>query len=418
MNAVKDPRRTGPRDTSPVGTSDALEILRHAAAIRDDWLSAGLSVLPADRATAEAAVTELYQLIAEPKPSFEWIPSPAAALAADPGRALGPARLRSAAAPPTGRDWPVAARLASLLSRLRQRLDARIGRKTSGLWPDRSVVIARSSGPEDALMAGASSAGALDVAVHHSLRTTLRDGVSAPLRAALARMAADSPGLAWYGHHDAYWVAHYDVWRRTGLVTYRTQDDDELDLWAALARSAGWWWPGEGRCVMTGRPSAVRSEPLPGRWHGELRLHRPDGPAISYPDGFGLYALHGTPVPAWVLTGPSVELIAREPNVEVRRSALERIGWETYIELAGLTLVARRADPGNPGSDLCLYDLPGPAWGASARVLLVVNGTPEPDGRRRRYGLSVPVGIDDPIAAAGWSYGLTARQYARLVRRT
>ena len=406
MSAVKDPRRTGPRDTSPVGTSRALEILRHAAAVRDDWLSAGLSVLPADRTTAEAAVTELYQLIAEPKPSFEWIPSPAAVLAADPGRALGPVRFRSASAPPTRRDWPVAARLASLLSRLRQRLDARIGRRTSRLWPDHSAVIARSSAPEDALMPGASIAGALHVAVHDSLR------------AALARMAADSPGLAWYGQHDAYWVAHYDVWRRTGLVTYRSQDDDELDLFAALARSAGWWWPGEGRCVMTSRPSAVRTEPLPGRWHGELRLHRPDGPAISYPDGFGLYALHGTPVPAWVLTGPSVELIAREPNVEVRRSAIERIGWETYIERAGLTLVARRADPGNPGSDLCLCDLPGPAWGASARVLLVVNGTPEPDGRRHRYGLSVPAGIDDPIAAAGWSYGLTARQYARLVRRT
>jgi len=418
VNAVRDPRRARPRDTSPSSRSRVTEFLRHAAAIRDDWLSAGLSVLPADRTTAEAAVTELYQLIAEPKPSFEWLPSPAAALAPGAGRGPDPVRLRAGSAPPTGRDWPVAARLASLQSRLRQRLDARIGSTTSASWPDRGVVIARSAAPEDALTSDASRADVLEVAVHDSLRTTLRDAVSVPLRTALARMMGDSPGLAWYGQHDAYWVAHYDVWRRTGLVTYGSQDDDELDLFAALARSAGWWWPGEGRCVMTSRPSAVRTEPLPGRWHGELRLHRPDGPAISYPDGFGLYALHGTPVPAWVLTGPSVELIAREPNVEVRRSAIERIGWETYIERAGLTLVARRADPGNPGSDLCLYDLPGPAWGASARILLVVNGTPEPDGRRRRYGLSVPAGIDDPIAAAGWSYGLTARQYARLVRRT
>jgi hypothetical protein len=418
VSAVKDPRRARPRDTSSLSTPHALEFFRHAVAIRDDWLSAGLSVRPADRTTAEAAVTELYQLIAEPKPSFEWLPSPAAAFAAGPGRGLGPVRLQAASAWPSGRDWPVAARLASLLSRLRRRLDARIGRRTSGEWPGRGVVTARRAAPEDALMLGASLADVLEVAVHDSLRTTLRDAMTAPLRAALARMAADSPGLAWYGQHDAYWVAHYDAWRRLGLVTYHPDDDDQLDLWVAVARSAGWWWPGEGRCVMTGRPSAVRSEPLPGRWHGELRLHRPDGPAISYPDGFGLYALHGTPVPAWVLTGPSAELISREPNVEVRRSAIERLGWEAYIERAGLTLVARRADPGNPGSDLCLYDLPGPAWGTSARVLVVVNGTPEPDGQRRRYGLSVPAGIDNPIAAAGWSYGLTADQYARLARRT
>jgi hypothetical protein len=418
VSAVKDPRRARRRDTSSLSTPHALEFFRHAVAIRDDWLSAALSVLPADRTTAEAAVTELYQLIAEPKPSFEWLPSPAAVLAAGPGRGLGPVRLQAASALPTARDWPVAARLATLLSRLRQRLDTRIGRKTSGLWPARGVVTARSAAPEDALVSGASLADVLEVAVHDSLRTTMRDGVTAPLRVALARMAGDSPGLAWYGQHDAYWVAHYDAWRRIGLVAYHSQDDGQLDLWAALAQSAGWWWPGEGRCVMTGRPSAVRNEPLPGGWHGELRLHCPDGPAISYPDGFGLYALHGTPVPAWVLTGPSVELISREPNVEVRRSAIERIGWETYIERAGLTLVARRADPGNPDSDLCLYDLPRPAWGPSARVLLVVNGTPEPNGQRRCYGLSVPADIDDPIAAAGWSYGLTADQYARLVRRT
>jgi hypothetical protein len=45
-------------------------------------------------------------------------------------------------------------------------------------------------------------------------------------------------------------------------------------------------------------------------------------------------------------------------------------------------------------------------------------GSVEPDGRHRRYGLSVPADIDDPVAAAGWSYGLTGPQYAQLARRT
>jgi hypothetical protein len=223
---------------------------------------------------------------------------------------------------------------------------------------------------------------------------------------------------AWYGQHDAYWVAHYDLWRRTGLVSYRPDDDAELDLWAALARSAGWWWPTDGQCAMADRPAAVRTEPLPLSWHGELRLHHADGPAIGYRDGYAVHVLHGTPVPAWVITGPSAELISREPNVEVRRSAIERVGWSAYIEQAGLTPVAACADPGNPGSELCLYDVPAQPWSPPARLLVVVNGTPEPDGQHRRYGLSVPPELDDPVAAAGWSYGLTATQYARLVRRT
>jgi hypothetical protein len=421
VSAVPGPRLSPPE-----------RILSPAAVIRDDWLRAGLCVLPADRPAAEAAVTRLYQLIGEPPPRFEWFPSPLAAVAAaPPGQAS--LRLRAGSAPALGRDWPVAARLATLLAGLRDRLDARIGRRAGpedALWPSRGVTIARRAGPEDALLAGASLADVLEVTVHDSLRTTLRDGAGAAVRAALARVAGGPSRPAWYGQHDAYWVAHYDLWRRTGLVSYRPDDDAELDLWAALARSAGWWWPGGGPsgrssggssgglCAMADRPAAVRTEPLPLSWHGELRLHHADGPAIGYRDGYAVHVLHGTPVPAWVITGPSAELISREPNVEVRRSAIERVGWSAYIEQAGLTPVAACADPGNPGSELCLYDVPAQPWSPPARLLVVVNGTPEPDGQHRRYGLSVPPELDDPVAAAGWSYGLTAAQYARLVRRT
>ena len=51
-------------------------------------------------------------------------------------------------------------------------------------------------------------------------------------------------------------------------------------------------------------------------------------------------------------------------------------------------------------------------------MLLAVNGSVERDGRRRRYGLTVPASLDDPVAAAGWTYGLSAEQYSLLLRRT
>jgi hypothetical protein len=94
------------------------------------------------------------------------------------------------------------------------------------------------------------------------------------------------------------------------------------------------------------------------------------------------------------------------------------IGALHGLVVAGLQLVAAAPDPGNPGAKLCLYDLPRQVWGTRSRVLLVVNGSVEPDGTHRRYGLSVPAVIDDPVAAAGWSYGLTGPQYAQLARRT
>ena len=103
----------------------------------------------------------------------------------------------------------------------------------------------------------------------------------------------------------------------------------------------------------------------------------------------------------------------REANVEVRRCAIERIGWASYIDQAGLRLVASAPDPGNPGSELRLYDMR-----KETRVLLAVNGSVERDGRRRRYGLTVPGFLNDPVDAAGWTYGLSAEQYSLLVRRT
>ena len=168
--------------------------------------------------------------------------------------------------------------------------------------------------------------------------------------------------------------------------------------------------------LVSDRPALVRTESdsdSPGR------LHCADGPAIQWRDGFRLFFWHGTCVPEWVIRNPTVAAIAAEPNVEVRRCAIEAMGWDTYIAAAGLRLVDRANDPGNPGCELRLYDLPPTIWGADGgRVLLVSNGSRERDGTRRRYGLPVPPQTAGAIDAAAWTYGLRPEQYARVARRT
>jgi hypothetical protein len=409
-----------PERSSLLSSAQAEDRLRLALELRDDWLQAGLSTLPADRGAAEAAVAGLYRLADEPEPRFEWVPSPLAGLRLIRDRpVLPPGWQRAATAFPLGRDWPVTGQLAFLQSRLRERIAVQVGRRRGELWTERpGVVAAHRVSAQEALASGVSLADVVEVTVLNSLTWTLRDTVSAPLRAELTQVVGPLPAPGWYGQGEAYWSAYYDICQRTGLARYRPEDARQLRLWATLARSAGWWWPDRGVCVLADRPAAVHTEPLPGGLHGQLRLHHADGPAVRYTDGFGLHVLHGTPVPAWVLTNPSVQRITAEPNVEVRRSAIERIGWDAYIRLGGLTLVAASPDPGNPGAYLRLYDLPGPSGGTPGRVLLAVNGTPEPDGQRRQYGLRIPPVIDNPVEAAGWTYGLSGEQYARLARRT
>ncbi len=250
--------------------------------------------------------------------------------------------------------------------------------------------------------------------VWDSLRTSLFDGVAAAIRTLMPPLVG---GIPWYGQQEAHRIAYYDIYRRLGLATFQPQDNDLLDALVALTESTGWWWAFDDVCVMSERPTALHSEPIPDRVHGERRLHHHDEPALQFADGSAAYVLNGTIVPDWVVLDPSVERITVERNVEIRRSAIERIGWDNYIDAAGLALVDNSDDPGNEGCILQLFATPA-GWGGEGRVLLAVNGSRERDGQRRRYGLYVPGEFSSALDAAGWTYGLSGENYAQLLRRT
>ena len=215
---------------------------------------------------------------------------------------------------------------------------------------------------------------------------------------------------------QAYWLGIYSAALPAAGLTSPRLDT----LTAALSGVGGWWWPRANVAVLSDRPTVLARDP-------EGRLHCPSGPALAYADGYAQHYWHGLPVPADMVTGAGWDTgrILREENVEVRRAAIERLGWPQFVTAAGLSLVDRRPDPGNPGQDAVLYDVPEQVYGEPVRVVLVTNGSPEPDGTRRRFGLTVPAQISDAVAAAAWGYDdpdspvrLTPDMYAALARRT
>ncbi|MFF2553732.1 DUF6745 domain-containing protein [Nocardia sp. NPDC058058] len=411
MTAVATPRRPSARGVSLV---EPVEI---ACRLRDEWLRTGLSTAPADRDIAQRAVTELYRLVGQPPPQFVWVPSPAAAvelLRDDPDAPPGGIGI-----PPSDepfRNWPLIQRLIGIKSGMRRRMIERTEPERE--WWLRGPSLPAHEwavmSPRELLAAGISAPRILDNLVHLPLQESLRDSMYRPMRTELLGPEGRRTDIAGYEQYDTWTVAFHDVNRVAGLARYRDDDAHQLDQWVALARHAGWWWPGPRRCVLSERPVAVHTEAQQSAWYGEVRLHNDAGPAVEFADGAGVFALHGTFVPEWVFTDLTVERVLATRNIEVRRAAVERLGWDEFIDRAGLTLLSTAADPGNPGAELRLYD----NWRDRTRVLLVVNGSRERDGTRRRYGLNVPVTIGDPVAAAGWSYGLTGAQYAQLLRRT
>ncbi|MER6173072.1 DUF6745 domain-containing protein [Streptosporangium sp. NPDC001681] len=199
---------------------------------------------------------------------------------------------------------------------------------------------------------------------------------------------------------EAYWIALYTcAFRIAGL-----EPGERLETLAEASRHLGWWIPLNGTVVLSERPVAILRD-------DDHRLHCETGPALSWPDGYALHAWHGIRVPEWVITDPTPEAILAEGNEEIRRCAIESLGWYRYVAAAGLKLVAEAADPGDPGRTLSLYDVPTQVFGEHVRVLLSANGGNERDGAPGKSGLIVPVETATPLDAVDWSRGLTADRY-------
>jgi len=216
-------------------------------------------------------------------------------------------------------------------------------------------------------------------------------------------------GMRAWGQHDAGLYAWWDTWTRFGIDGLPAE---QIDAHLRIGRSAGWWYPMEGAVVMCERTAELHfdDDPLP-------RLHSETGKACVYPDGWGFHSWHGFTVPEWVIVEPTIERIGQETNIEVRRCAIESLGWDHFV--GECTPVGDPIDdPGNPGQSLQLFDAPASLWGEQQRIVLCVNGTPERDGTRRQYGLLVDNNETHPGEAVAASYGVEWEIYQQMERRT
>ena len=82
-----------------------------------------------------------------------------------------------------------------------------------------------------------------------------------------------------------------------------------------VARSSGMWWPFDHIAIMSERPAEIHVDE-------EKLLHRGDGPAVVFRDGWLVYAWKGKAVPERWILHPEVCSI---PGVQGLRSELRKI---------------------------------------------------------------------------------------------
>lgn len=242
-------------------------------------------------------------------------------------------------------------------------------------------VVVRCSSPLVAVSAGPIAGAILRGAVDEAVRGAVSGAVGGAVRGAVARYMGGQFWVGgWWWGSPAFVSFFQDV---VGL-TLPGDLDARARAYQATAASACWWWPHRDFVMVSDRPLAIHREQIGPRGWGSHRLHRADGPAVVWPDGWGVYAWHGVRVPSWVIETPpeqiTVAQITGEQNAEVRRVLVERLGAERYMALAKATKVGTD-DWGT------LWDIRDPV---PMRVVELVNSTPEPDGSSRRYFMRVP----------------------------
>jgi hypothetical protein len=221
----------------------------------------------------------------------------------------------------------------------------------------------------------------------------------------LGTMEDDAGDDVVYGAHEAAWLAFYRYFH--GAVGLVDETSKLSGLWE-LAQSAGWAAPYRNMCWVSERHCILACDE-------EGRLHSFVGPACAWPDGFAIYAVHGVRVPRYVIEAPqkiSVEQIGGEENAEVRRVMMYRYrhGEEVSGTAAFMRDVgAERLDHDERFGTLWRRNIPDDE---PVVMIEVVNSTPEPDGRFKRYWLRVPPDMTTAREAVAWTFNMLAAEYA------
>ena len=129
-----------------------------------------------------------------------------------------------------------------------------------------------------------------------------------------------------------------------------------------------------------------------------------------YPDGWGVYAVHGTRIPETWITDPkslTAKVALTWPNIEQRRAACEILGWEKVLsELKGNT-IDKDEDP--MIGELVEVTIPDVGKEKFLRVLC---------GTGRKFALPVPPNMKTALEANSWTYGVDTQVLKALEART
>ena len=240
-------------------------------------------------------------------------------------------------------------------------------------------------------------------AVGSAVGSAVNSAVDSAVRSAVySAVYSAKPKIFWH-----YWLGGqlWPAWASfttffTDVCGYKFKSDvnQRIAVYAEIIQSACYWWPNQSFIMVCERPQEIHRDQ-----NGQL--HNDSGLAIKWPDGWGLWMLHGTKVSERIVLHTeelSADEISNEKNSEVSRAIAEKLGWDRYMKVLGTTLIDKWFDPSK-----CLhyelYDFKERKFSLMPRLLKMES--PEiHDGTRPYYIEPVDPGLKSCQAARRWQF--------------
>ena len=358
---------------------------------RDKWIANAMSTAPMtdkEREICRDAVRRLYQAAnLPPPPRIVFVPSPFV--------------LRFAGG------------FASAIWYLRKSVDSSIAKTATYAATRDATDDATGDATRDATYDATGDA--TDAATHDATRDATRDATYAATWYRLALSSISAVAKELLGTHQQFGLqcaqGAYQMWQggnqwsawESFLSFFREIaklpiDYSKYDAWQQLALHSGPRIVHSQFCMISDRPRTLLVDE-------QNRPHCADGPFCKWSDGSALYSYHGVRVPWTIIEQPhliSAKAVLAEPNAEIRRVMIERMGIDRFAQDAGLKAV-QEDDCGK------LYRLDD-----ETTFVEVVNATREADGTFKRYFLAAKPNARSAADAVADTFGVNEATYRAL----
>ena len=149
-----------------------------------------------------------------------------------------------------------------------------------------------------------------------------------------------SPSNALYGQHDINWLMHYQYFRtECGLI----KETEQIVHLMELAKRVGWMWINNNTTIVTRRPKFIHMLETKRNKSGKVCdikvLHNPNGMALEYADGTGVYNLFGTRITKeyrWLILERGqydIKRVLQISNAAIKTIGLRLLGPEALVQV-------------------------------------------------------------------------------------